>query len=68
MNVQRGSQHSGHMMPAATEKNIRALKITALLTGVYFIIELGIGITQVLLLYFQILSILFRRLVEFYLH
>ena len=31
-------------MPTATEKNIRALKMTALLTGVYFIIELGIGI------------------------
>src|ERR687895_2217700 len=44
MNVQRGSQHSGHMMPAATDKNFRALRITALLTGVYFIIELGIGI------------------------
>jgi cobalt-zinc-cadmium efflux system protein len=44
MKMQKGSQHSGHMMPAATEKNIRALKITALLTGVYFIIELGIGI------------------------
>src|ERR687895_2456192 len=44
MNVQRGSQHSGHMMPAATDKNFRALKITALLTGIYFIIELGIGI------------------------
>jgi cobalt-zinc-cadmium efflux system protein len=42
--MQKGSQHSGHMMPAATDKNIRALKITALLTGVYFIIELGIGI------------------------
>ena len=45
MKVQKGSQHAGHhTMPAATEKNIRALKITALLTGVYFIIELGIGI------------------------
>ncbi len=32
------------MMPAATEKNVRALKITAVLTGVYFIIELLIGI------------------------
>jgi cobalt-zinc-cadmium efflux system protein len=32
------------MMPAATDKNFRALKITAILTGVYFIIELGIGI------------------------
>jgi cobalt-zinc-cadmium efflux system protein len=42
--MQKGSQHSGHMMPAATDKNFRALKITAILTGVYFIIELGIGI------------------------
>jgi cobalt-zinc-cadmium efflux system protein len=32
------------MMPTATEKNIRALKIMSILTGVYFIIELGIGI------------------------
>jgi cobalt-zinc-cadmium efflux system protein len=33
------------MMPTATtEKNIRALKITAFLTGIYFVIELGIGI------------------------
>jgi cobalt-zinc-cadmium efflux system protein len=38
-------EHSGHMMPAATSaKNIRALKITAVLTGIYFIIELAIGI------------------------
>jgi cobalt-zinc-cadmium efflux system protein len=44
MKMQKGSQHFGHMMPAATDKNFRALKITALLTGVYFIIELGIGI------------------------
>lgn len=44
MKAQEGSQHSGHMMPAATEKNICALKITALLTGIYFVIELGIGI------------------------
>jgi cobalt-zinc-cadmium efflux system protein len=44
LNMQKGSQHSGHHMPTATAKNIRALKITAWLTGVYFIIELGIGI------------------------
>jgi cobalt-zinc-cadmium efflux system protein len=44
MNMQKGSQHSGHHMPTATAKNIRALKITAWLTGVYFVIELGIGI------------------------
>jgi cobalt-zinc-cadmium efflux system protein len=31
-------------MPTATEKNIRALKITSILTGIYFVIELGIGI------------------------
>ena len=31
-------------MHAATDKNFRALKITALLTGVYLIKELGIGI------------------------
>jgi cobalt-zinc-cadmium efflux system protein len=43
--MQKGSQHSGHMMPtSSSEKNIRALKITSILTGVYFIIELGIGI------------------------
>jgi cobalt-zinc-cadmium efflux system protein len=44
MNMQKGSQHSGHHMPTATAKNIRALKITSMLTGGYFIIELGIGI------------------------
>lgn len=45
--MQKGNQqHSlGHRMPAATSaKNIRALKITAVLTGTYFIIELAIGI------------------------
>src|SRR5919108_6153743 len=44
MKMEKGSQHSGHIMPAATEKNVRALKITAFLTGIYFVIELGIGI------------------------
>jgi cobalt-zinc-cadmium efflux system protein len=46
MKMEKGSQHSEghHMMPAATEKNVRALKITAFLTGIYFVIELGIGI------------------------
>ena len=34
----------GHSMPAANESNVRALKIAAWLTGVYFIIELGLGI------------------------
>jgi cobalt-zinc-cadmium efflux system protein len=45
--MQKGNQQhsSGHRMPAATSaKNIRALKITAILTGTYFIIELAIGI------------------------
>lgn len=36
--------HTGHMMSAMTERNIRALKITTWLTGIYFLIELGIGI------------------------
>jgi cobalt-zinc-cadmium efflux system protein len=47
MKMEKGEQHSSghHMMPAAaTEKNVRALKITAFLTGIYFVIELGIGI------------------------
>lgn len=44
MKMQEGSSHSGHTIPAATEKNVRALKITALLTGAYFVIELMIGI------------------------
>jgi cobalt-zinc-cadmium efflux system protein len=44
MNMQKGSQYSGHHMPTVTAKNVRALKITSMLTGGYFIIELGIGI------------------------
>lgn len=36
--------HQGHMMVSVSEKNIKALKITTWLTGIYFIIELGIGI------------------------
>lgn len=45
MEAQKGSQHSGHMMPSSSSvKNIRALKITSILTGIYFIVELGIGI------------------------
>jgi cobalt-zinc-cadmium efflux system protein len=43
MRMEKG-KHSGHMMPAATEKNVHALKITAFLTGIYFVIELGIGV------------------------
>jgi hypothetical protein len=51
MKMEKGEQHSSghHMMPAAaTEKNVRALKITAFLTGIYFVIELGIGIYKYL--------------------
>ncbi len=36
--------HSGHALPKATTENARALKITGWLTGIYFFIELGIGI------------------------
>jgi cobalt-zinc-cadmium efflux system protein len=35
--------HSGHAMPMPGGGNDRALKISAWLTGVYFLIELGIG-------------------------
>jgi cobalt-zinc-cadmium efflux system protein len=38
------STHAGHSMPKVTEENARALKITGWLTGVYFFIELAIGI------------------------
>jgi hypothetical protein len=35
MNMQQGSQHSGHMMPTACEKNIcMLLKITSIIRGV----------------------------------
>lgn len=41
----KNTQHSGHMMPTETSaKNIRALKITSVLPGIYFVIELAIGI------------------------
>lgn len=33
-----------HTMPSIDGKNVKALKITSWLTGVYFIIELGLGI------------------------
>lgn len=33
-----------HAMPSVGQGNIRALKITTWLTGIYFIIELGLGI------------------------
>ena len=36
--------HGGHMMPPTEGANIRALKIAGWLTGIYFLIELGIGI------------------------
>lgn len=36
--------HTGHMAPKVTDANARALKITTWLTGIYFVIELGIGI------------------------
>lgn len=41
------TSHSGHMMSivSTSEKNIRALKITSILTGIYFVIELIIGIS-----------------------
>ncbi len=40
MNSKNQSSHSGHSMPTG---DIHALKITGWLTGIYFIIELGIG-------------------------
>jgi cobalt-zinc-cadmium efflux system protein len=36
--------HSAHAMPGLGASNDRALKISAWLTGIYFLIELGIGI------------------------
>ncbi len=42
--IKSNSGHTGHMAPRVTDANTRALKITTWLTGVYFIIELGIGI------------------------
>ena len=38
------ASHGGHMMPSQEGANTRALKIAAWLTGIYFFIELGIGI------------------------
>jgi len=35
--------HSAHAMPSPSGNSDRALKISAWLTGVYFLIELGIG-------------------------
>jgi cobalt-zinc-cadmium efflux system protein len=36
-------EHSGHAMPSPRAGSYRALRISAWLTGVYFLIELGIG-------------------------
>ena len=36
--------HSAHAMPRSGGSSDRALKISAWLTGVYFLIELGIGL------------------------
>ena len=36
----QSSGHSGHAMPKG---NVRALKISGWLTGIYFLVELGIG-------------------------
>ncbi len=38
------TDHSGHAMPRPSGGDDRALKISAWLTGVYFLIELGIGL------------------------
>jgi len=38
--TKKSSGHSGHAMPKG---NVRALKISGWLTGIYFLIELGIG-------------------------
>ncbi len=38
------SDHSGHEMPKLNKGNSRALAISGWLTGIYFVIELGIGL------------------------
>lgn len=38
--------HGGHDMAAMFGENERALKISALLTGIYFLIEMGLGIVS----------------------
>lgn len=38
------SSHGGHMTPASGEANVRALTITGWLTGLYFVVELGVGL------------------------
>ena len=40
------SGHGGHDMAAMYQNNQRILKISAVLTGVYFIIEMGLGIVS----------------------
>lgn len=42
--MQEHKGHTGHTMPVGNGGDARALKITSWLTGVYFFIELGIGI------------------------
>ena len=44
MHHQSSSAHGGHMMPPANSENARALIISGWLTGIYFVVELGIGI------------------------
>ena len=39
--------HSAHTAIKPTTQNERALKISGWLTGIYFLIEFGIGITRV---------------------
>ncbi len=38
------ADHSGHEMPKLSKENSRALAISGWLTGIYFVIELGIGL------------------------
>ena len=42
--MKKKNNHSGHVMPVMDKGNVRALRIAAWLTGIYFIIELGLGI------------------------
>jgi cobalt-zinc-cadmium efflux system protein len=44
MSHQMTAGHGGHMMPPADVGNMRALTISGWLTGLYFAVELGIGI------------------------
>jgi len=46
MNSKPKSGHSGHDMSAMFKDNERALKISAALTGVYFLIEMGLGVVS----------------------